>query len=115
MNITVCEKVCENCPFRRENSHHLNAEQVRAIVDNYTITPCHMDMVKYTGSENKGVEIYAKVAPEFKVCCGYALARVHYEDRPLLSSVWYSIDYLLRRYPHPTDKSIALIELEDIL
>ena len=39
------------------------------------ITPCHADMVKYTGSKNKGVEIYAEKAKVFKVCKGMVLSR----------------------------------------
>ena len=114
MNITVCEKVCENCPFRRENSYHLNKKQVQYLIQNNIVSPCHMDMVKYTGSENKGVEIYAKVAPEFKVCRGLALARIK-DGFSHDSDVWYHVEDFIRMHPHPTDKSVALIELKDIL
>lgn len=77
MEVKLCKTVCKNCPFKKENSHKLYLDQVkRNFADDRFITPCHMDMVKYTGIENKGVELYAEVAEEFKVCRGMVLSRM---------------------------------------
>lgn len=76
MNIEVCKTVCKNCPFKKENAHKLYLDEVkRNFMNANYITPCHMVMVKYTGIENKGVELYAQQADVFKVCKGMVLSR----------------------------------------
>lgn len=114
MKIEVCESVCKACPFRKENSHHLNKSDVQHLIYRNIVSPCHMDMVKYTGSKNRGIEKYAEVAPSFKVCRGIALARVRYEF-PHVSAVWHHIEEQLQLHPHPDDETIELVRLEDIL
>jgi len=58
------------------------------MIDNNIVSPCHMDMVKYTGVENSGVEYYAQVAPEFRVCRGMVEARILADLIPKDNALW---------------------------
>ena len=88
MNIQICKTVCNTCPFRKENSHHLVKDTVKDMLEDGRISPCHQDLRKYEGcTENSGVEIYAEIAPEFKVCRGYVEARLLAEI-PSVTPIW---------------------------
>lgn len=76
MQVTVRNTVCSSCPFRVGNSHTLIPEMVEHMVKTGTISPCHRELKQYSGSENSGVEVYAKHAPVFKVCRGYVESRM---------------------------------------
>lgn len=87
-NIQICKTVCSTCPFRSNNSHLLYLDDVKDMLVRGTISPCHQDLAKYDGcTENSGVEIYAKVAKEFKVCRGFVEARLLAEI-PSVTPVW---------------------------
>ena len=76
MEVMVKNKVCSTCPFRKKNAHKLKLEMIEDMIKTGTISPCHQELVKYSGSEDSGVEIYAKEAPVFKVCRGYVESRI---------------------------------------
>ena len=110
MKITVRKSVCKNCPWKRENAHQLNKEMIDEMIVKGTISPCHMEMVKYTGCENKGVEFYARVSPEFMVCRGFAEARKHLTHP---HDVWYHIEDLMQI--NPLKKKPDLVSLYEVL
>ena len=90
--------------------HQLTVPVIRQMVEVGTISPCHQELKKYSGSTTKGVELYAEFAPVFKVCRGFAEAR-----RSLTHphAVWYHIEDQLTLRPLKQD--VDLISVEEIL
>lgn len=76
MEVEVRSKVCSTCPFRKKFAHQIIVGTVADMLINGTISPCHQELKHYTGSTTDGVELYAELAPVFKVCRGYTEARM---------------------------------------
>ena len=74
MNIQVRKKACKDCPWKRANKEHLDTSTLIERIETGVVSPCHMEMMKFTGIANKGVEYYSKVSPVFIVCKGSANA-----------------------------------------
>lgn len=75
MTIHVRKEVCSTCPWRTENGHQLEIDTIRRMMLDGTISPCHQELEKVTGSCTTGVEEYAAKVRTFKVCRGLAIAR----------------------------------------
>ena len=88
MNVQICKVVCIECPFKKQNVHLLDKRMIKNMLKKDIVSPCHMDLEQFDGcTSNKGVEIYAEVAKEFKVCRGLVEARL-LAGIPSVSPVW---------------------------
>ena len=64
------ERMCKECPYKKENQKHLSVEQHKEIVKVGAVFPCHMDLREVVGSDNSGVELYAQIVDTFVICRG---------------------------------------------
>ena len=72
MRIKARETSCDECPYREENKHCMDAVQKKKIDESGAIFPCHEELFKVVGSDNSGTEIYVESVDEFIVCRGRA-------------------------------------------
>ena len=87
MVVKTRERVCKTCPWRLENSHQLEIQNIRHMVHEGIISPCHQELEKVTGSPYTGVEKYAEQVPVFQVCRGFVIARASCTI-PYVKPIW---------------------------
>lgn len=108
MNIQVRKKVCRDCPWKRANKSHLDTSTLVDRIKKGVVSPCHMEMMKFTGVANKGVEYYSKVSPVFVVCKGLANVVNDIEHE---QPIWGYIGSLMNELPKEND----LMSLKEVL
>lgn len=91
MKVQTRSKVCKTCPWREENQHQLEIQNVRKIIRDGIISPCHQELEEITGSPYEGVEKYAAEVDVFKVCRGIVVARSKY-NIPKVVPIWAKLD-----------------------
>ena len=112
MNVQLCKSVCKQCPFRTENSHQLNMDEVKEnFMDERKVTPCHQEMVQYTGIANRGVEQYAKTSPVFKVCRGMVISRLKSGAPVSDANILYNKMYD-EVFTNKSDRFVDIVEIE---
>ena len=82
-NIEPCKEVCHECGFLNDSQIGVLKESLglQEIIDKGVLFPCHLELKKVTGFENKGTEFYTETQDTFKVCRGLIessfLSRLH--------------------------------------
>tara|TARA_R110000772_G_scaffold5454_5_gene19508 strand:+ start:266 stop:604 length:339 start_codon:yes stop_codon:yes gene_type:complete len=109
MEVEVRKSVCKTCPFRKESEWQITRETVNQMLKDGTISPCHQELEKYSGSRTSGVELYAEKTPIFKVCRGYVEATIHL---PKPQALWTKLNLEFIRSHHFTKDVILYNQLK---